>query len=140
MRPVNVFLKEEIRRQPLRLRRKDVALAIDELETTDRRRPIVVQHAELHGDGWLHGEEHGRLGAKPEILRSLSRIEGDRGLPAPRFARVHQRDRVLDLEPTQSRGHGCGGEHLHVEKTIRPLLDVLVHPQVLLLHPLAGER
>ncbi len=139
VRSVDVLLEKQVGRQPFRLRREHVPLAIHELEPAGGRCPVVVQDAEPDRDGGLHGEQDGDLGAKPEVLRPLAHVKRDRGLAPARLARIDQRERVLGFEPAQVRRHRRGGEHLQIEKAIGLARGVLVLAQALLLHPLAGE-
>src|SRR5262245_8851158 len=82
---IDLFLKEEIRRDPLGLRRKHVPFLIDELKPSNRRRTVMIEHAELHRDGRPDGKQYRDLGAESQILCPLPEIKTDGGLTAPGF-------------------------------------------------------
>ena len=103
--------------------------------SADGRRSVVVENVQLDGNGRSHGEQHGDLCPKSEILCALPEIKRDGRLATSGFARIHQRDRVLDLESAQHRRHRRRREHLEIKKPIGAPIDVLVLTQVLLLHP-----
>ena len=114
-------------------------LVVDELQPRRRRCSVHVAHPQLHRDRRLHGEQHRRLRAEAEVLRSLSDVERDRRLAPSGLARVDQREGVLDVQAAQHRGHRRSREHLHVEKAVAAPLDVLVLAEMRLLHPLARQ-
>ena len=83
---VDLWLKEEIRSNPFRLRRIDAALGVTELKPRGGGFAVVVTDVQLHLDGRPHIEQHGRLAAESDVLRASTHIEADRRLTLARFA------------------------------------------------------
>jgi hypothetical protein len=116
--PVNLVLKEEIGREPLRPRRVDAAGRVAKAEPPHGRCAVSVQHLQLDRHGGPDIEQDRHLAAEAEILRALADIEGQRGLALPRFRGVQDGEDVLHLQSRELGRHGRAGEDLGVEKAV----------------------
>jgi hypothetical protein len=94
--PVDLPLEEEVRGEPLGLRRVDVAVGVGEREPADGGLAVGVSDPEENRDGRLHVEQHGHLAAEAEVLVALPHVEADRRLPLAGLRRVDEGQGVLD--------------------------------------------
>ena len=77
--PVDVLLKEEVRREALGLGWVDAALGVLELKARDGWGTIGVANGERHGQRGAHVEQDRHFTTKAEVLRSLADVKGERG-------------------------------------------------------------
>jgi hypothetical protein len=129
--PVDLLLEEQVRGEPLRLRREDVAGGVGEREPADGRLAVDVGHLELDRDAGLDVEEDRDLGLEPEFLGPLADVEPDGGFPLAGLGAVHECDGVLGLQPAQLAGQRRGGDHLDLEEPVLDLRVVLRVPGLL---------